>query len=151
MKKITIGRNEDNDIRINDKSVSRHHGYLLVDGSRVYIVDDDSMNGTYVNGKRINEKALLSSGDKVLIAQKFKLDWQSYVEVDVNKTIRNEKNIFVHESSNSRPQNSNTSRPSDGTSQKSNEFWKTVGKILKYIITTIITMTAMALITKWLR
>ena len=85
MKKITFGRLQDNDIIFDDQSVSRHHGYLLVDGSKVYVVDNDSLNGIFVNGKRIKDKMLLSYGDKVLVANLFKLDWQRYSGADADK------------------------------------------------------------------
>lgn len=91
MDKITFGRAEDCDIVIEDKYkiVSRYHGYLLIAGHKVYIVDDNSKNGIQVNGKRINGKALLSPGDSVKIANKYSLDWQDYVEIDSDETIRN--------------------------------------------------------------
>ena len=60
MNKISFGRSDDNDIVIKEKEVSRQHGYLLVDGSIVYVVDDNSLNGVYVNGIRIKDKTLLS-------------------------------------------------------------------------------------------
>lgn len=87
MKKITFGRSPDNDIVFEDKSVSRHHGYLLVDGSKVCVVDDDSLNGIRVNGKTIKNKALLHSRDKVVIAKKFPLEWQEYADIANDETI----------------------------------------------------------------
>lgn len=82
MKKITFGRSEDCDIVFEDKSISRHHGYLLVDGGRVSIVDDDSTNGVYVNGRRISGSVKLSPRDKVLLAKKVPFDWQPYAGFD---------------------------------------------------------------------
>ena len=87
MKKITFGRSQDNDIVFDDQSVSRHHGYLLVEGSKVYVVDDGSLNGIRVNGKNIKNKALLHSRDKVVIAKKFPLKWQEYADIANDETI----------------------------------------------------------------
>lgn len=89
MDKITFGRSAECDIVFDDRSVSRNHGYLLVDGKKVYVVDDNSTNGVYVNGKRIKGKKLLSSRDKVMLAKKFLLDWQDYVGLDNDETILN--------------------------------------------------------------
>ena len=143
MKKITFGRLQDNDIIFDDQSVSRHHGYLLVDGSKVYAVDNDSLNGIFVNGKRINDKVLLSRGDKVLVANLFKLDWQRYSEDDKEKTI-----LLDTQSRKNDDVSHNTEKKKDW---KNNSFWKTARKILKYILTTVVTLAIMALINKWLR
>lgn len=82
MSKITFGRSLDCDIVLGEKIVSRQHGYLLITGSKVYVVDDNSKNGIYVNGKRITGRALLSYGDEVMIAKKVPLDWEEYVCIE---------------------------------------------------------------------
>lgn len=82
MEKITFGRSQDCDIVFDDKIVSRYHGYLLIKEDKVYVVDNNSLNGVYVNGKRIQGKALLSSQDKVMISKKLVFDWQDYVNID---------------------------------------------------------------------
>ena len=59
-KTIRIGRQLDNDIALTrDLDVSRHHAELHRnrDGS-FEIIDLDTHNGTYVNGKRISRKML---------------------------------------------------------------------------------------------
>jgi hypothetical protein len=48
---ITIGRDGDNDLIINDETVSRHHARILRDSGRYVIEDIGSNNGTYVNYK----------------------------------------------------------------------------------------------------
>ena len=88
MNKISFGRSDDNDIVIKEKEVSRQHGYLLVDGSKVYVVDDNSLNGVYVNGIRIKDKTLLYPRDKVMVAKKYPLDWKQYATVDSDETVR---------------------------------------------------------------
>jgi len=84
MEKITFGRSSDCDIVFDDQLVTRHHGYLLVTGNKVYVVDTNSKNGTFVNGKRIKDKTLLSSRDKVVLAKKFPLDWKKYAGCEDN-------------------------------------------------------------------
>jgi ABC transport system ATP-binding/permease protein len=63
---IKIGRNTDNDIVINDVLASRHHATLIPGPNGTEIRDNRSINGTFVNGSRI-ESALLNDGDTVTI------------------------------------------------------------------------------------
>jgi len=63
---ITIGRATDNDIVIPDVLASRHHATLLPTPSGTEIRDERSINGTFVNGGRV-ERALLGPGDTVTI------------------------------------------------------------------------------------
>jgi len=51
---IRIGRTPDNDIVLNDPSVSRSHCELKIDGSKITVIDLNSSNGTYVNGIKIS-------------------------------------------------------------------------------------------------
>ena len=92
MERISFGRSEDCDIIFDDKDKlsSRHHGYLQVDGDRVYVVDNESLNGIYVNGERNKKKTLLHPGDKVMVARKFLLDWKKYLAIDNDGTIWND-------------------------------------------------------------
>ncbi|MGH8010934.1 MAG: FHA domain-containing protein, partial [Candidatus Binataceae bacterium] len=52
----------DNDIVLNDGSVSRHHAALEVAQGRLKLRDLTSQNGTWIDGRRVNE-ALIVSGD----------------------------------------------------------------------------------------
>jgi len=64
--KLTIGRDPDSDIFLNDMTVSRMHAVVEQVGSSVTIKDSGSLNGTYVNGVLV-DSAELSSGDAVQI------------------------------------------------------------------------------------
>ncbi len=64
----TIGRNEDNDICIDNLAVSGHHARLLTIFNDSFLEDLDSTNGTLVNGKAIN-KHPLKNGDVILIGK----------------------------------------------------------------------------------
>ncbi len=61
-----IGRATDNDIVIQDVLASRHHAYLAPSPLGTEIRDANSINGTFVNGMRV-ESAVLTEGDVVTI------------------------------------------------------------------------------------
>ncbi|RDH76103.1 ATP-binding cassette domain-containing protein [Mycolicibacterium moriokaense] len=63
---IKIGRNTDNDIVIPDVLASRHHATLVPTATGTEIRDNRSINGTFVNGTRV-ESAMLNEGDTVTI------------------------------------------------------------------------------------
>jgi hypothetical protein len=68
----STGRHEASDILLDDVSVSRHHAIFTRTASgRITLRDLNSLNGTYVNGARVEETAL-HSADEVQIG-KFKL------------------------------------------------------------------------------
>ena len=63
-----IGRGLSADLRLDENSVSRRHAMLIREDSGARILDDRSSNGTFVNGRRI-EQADLSSGDVIKIGR----------------------------------------------------------------------------------
>lgn len=65
---MTIGRKLDNDIRLEDATVSNTHARLIKKESGLYIEDCDSTNGTLVNGIPVSSKKLMH-GDMVVIGK----------------------------------------------------------------------------------
>ena len=63
---IKIGRSTDNDIVIPDVLASRHHATLVPAPGGTEIRDNRSINGTFVNGARV-DSAVLHDGDTVTI------------------------------------------------------------------------------------
>ena len=64
-----IGRAQERDIPLPaDTSVSRSHARITYTDGRHFISDEGSSNGTFVNGGRISEARLLSSGDTITLA-----------------------------------------------------------------------------------
>jgi pSer/pThr/pTyr-binding forkhead associated (FHA) protein len=63
----TIGRAPDNDIVLDDDTVSRCHAMLLMQPEGMLLVDLDSTNGTFVNGVLAlpDEPVHLTDGDVV--------------------------------------------------------------------------------------
>ena len=64
---ISIGREEDNDIWLDDETSSRYHAELAWDGGQVYITDCESLNGVQLNGRRIRGTLVIKNGDLVEI------------------------------------------------------------------------------------
>jgi class 3 adenylate cyclase/tetratricopeptide (TPR) repeat protein len=62
---LRIGRGEQNDLRLNDASVSRYHAFLRRVDGRYLLSDVGSQNGTFVNGRRVHAPSALHSGDRI--------------------------------------------------------------------------------------
>jgi pSer/pThr/pTyr-binding forkhead associated (FHA) protein len=79
MKTLTIGRSSSNDVVIQDSFVSGAHcSITLDDKGSFYLQDMGSSNGTFVNGKRV-QQAWLKSNDIVKIGETL-IPWQEYFE-----------------------------------------------------------------------
>ncbi len=65
---VTAGRATDADIFLDDVTVSRRHAEIRLDGDVFVVRDSGSLNGTYVNGERVNE-AKLHSGDEIQVGK----------------------------------------------------------------------------------
>ena len=70
---LTIGRHADCDIRLPDRRVSSRHAQIRWQDGHYSLMDLDSKNGTYVNGRRINRPTLLHNGNALQIAVCFTL------------------------------------------------------------------------------
>jgi ABC-type multidrug transport system ATPase subunit/pSer/pThr/pTyr-binding forkhead associated (FHA) protein len=65
--RLTIGRGADNDVVLSDLSVSRHHAEMTRGEGGVYdLIDLQTHNGTYLNGRRI-QRASLRESDLIAI------------------------------------------------------------------------------------
>ena len=65
----TIGRSPDCDFFLDDVTVSRKHAVLLREGDEFRIEDRGSLNGTFVNRRRIEAPTRLESGDELQIGK----------------------------------------------------------------------------------
>jgi pSer/pThr/pTyr-binding forkhead associated (FHA) protein len=65
---ITIGREEGNQLRLNDERVSRFHAKVQIDNGDVILTDLESTNGTKVNGKSVQIRRL-RAGDQVSVGR----------------------------------------------------------------------------------
>src|SRR4051812_49990958 len=65
----TVGRHDDCQLRIKSSQVSRKHCELFEKKGLLLVKDLGSSNGTFVNGKRIQEQRVLEPGDELTIGQ----------------------------------------------------------------------------------
>ncbi|MER7015606.1 FHA domain-containing protein [Saccharopolyspora sp. NPDC000359] len=66
--RITIGRDRDCDIVVDDMTVSRVHAELRLRDGRYVVVDGGSLNGTYLNRQPV-DVAELDDGDELWIGR----------------------------------------------------------------------------------
>lgn len=67
--RITIGRSRDSDIFLEDLAVSRTHTSINRQPNGQYLLrDENSANGTVVNGQRVSDQ-VLEDGDKIQVGQ----------------------------------------------------------------------------------
>jgi pSer/pThr/pTyr-binding forkhead associated (FHA) protein len=70
----TLGRNPTNDFKVSDPSVSSFHAEITVDGESVRVRDLGSTNGTFLDGKQIEEGILTTQNSLRLGSTEFKLE-----------------------------------------------------------------------------
>jgi len=73
--RMTIGRRPDSDVFLDDVTVSRDHALVVRRGGEFHLDDLGSLNGTYVNRRRI-ESHHLADGDELQVG-KYKLTFLS--------------------------------------------------------------------------
>ena len=66
--RTTIGRSPDCPVFLDDVTVSRKHAVLVERAGRWFVEDQGSLNGTFVNRRRV-ESAELSDGDELQIGK----------------------------------------------------------------------------------
>jgi pSer/pThr/pTyr-binding forkhead associated (FHA) protein len=71
--RMTIGRSPDAEVFLDDVTVSRDHAVLVKRSGAWYLDDSGSLNGTYVNRRRIDSHRL-EDGDELQIG-KYKLTY----------------------------------------------------------------------------
>ncbi|MGB9182780.1 MAG: FHA domain-containing protein [Solirubrobacteraceae bacterium] len=73
--RMTVGRRPDTDVFLDDVTVSRDHALIVRRGTDYFLDDCGSLNGTYVNRRRIDSHRL-ADGDELQIG-KYKLAFLS--------------------------------------------------------------------------
>jgi diguanylate cyclase (GGDEF)-like protein len=78
---LILGRRDDADVQIRDDGVSRRHATLRVEGEGAILTDLGSVNGTYVDGKRVPEQRI-ADGSRIQVGghTTLKFIWADEVE-----------------------------------------------------------------------
>jgi pSer/pThr/pTyr-binding forkhead associated (FHA) protein len=75
---VTIGRDSEADIQIDNISVSRIHA-KIIEGPNYYLLQDlNSTNGTFVNGKRVEQKYIKDDDEIVIGKHTIMVDIDNY-------------------------------------------------------------------------
>ena len=78
---ISIGRDRNNDIRVNDRSISRRHCLIKQDGEIFSINDFESFNGTFVNDTAVKQHGI-KHGDRIMLGDVLFLFFQFETDND---------------------------------------------------------------------
>jgi hypothetical protein len=73
---LTIGRDINNQIIINDAEISRRHTRLVLQGDAYMIEDLGSTNGTFVSGQRLSGPRLLRPSDTIRLGENVTLSYE---------------------------------------------------------------------------
>ena len=65
---VTIGRQPDNALQIDNPIVSGHHARIFWENNHYVLEDNESFNGTYLNNRSVS-RAVLSDGDVIVIGK----------------------------------------------------------------------------------
>ena len=97
--KISIGRSPDNDIAVPDPFCSGQHGFIYPKNGEYVIRDNQSKNGIFLNGKKIQAETELQKGDEILIGSTrivFDKEISTNVEVTDVPSASSNVNTIMH-------------------------------------------------------
>ena len=80
--RVTIGRDQENSVLLQDKEVSRLHCSLFTESSQTFLIDEGSSNGTFLNGAAIT-RAEVHEGDKIRIG-KTQFEFNSLLRISLD-------------------------------------------------------------------
>ena len=85
---LSVGRDDDNDLVLATKTVSRHHAELVEHDGRWYVCDQGSYNGTRLNGTRLQPgiEVPLRHGDRLELGSQLLVFSQPSELEDPNRT-----------------------------------------------------------------
>jgi pSer/pThr/pTyr-binding forkhead associated (FHA) protein len=70
-KRISIGRTNENDIVLENRGVPRKHAMIEFNNNAAVIIDNESLNGTFVNNRKVAEEVLRD--DDIIMIGKYSL------------------------------------------------------------------------------
>lgn len=66
---VSIGREEDNEVWLDDDTISRYHAELAWENGQAYVTDAGSLNGVLLNGKRLQTSMPMNHNDTLDIGE----------------------------------------------------------------------------------
>jgi adenylate cyclase len=63
----TLGRHPDNTVQLLDRIVSKNHCHIDRSDGKYVLIDQGSLNGTYVNGERVQGTRVLKQDDEITL------------------------------------------------------------------------------------
>jgi predicted nucleic acid-binding Zn-ribbon protein len=85
-----IGRSLAADVRFDDPTVSRRHALVVRQADGVRVLDDRSLNGVFVNGERVEWRAL-HDGDEIVVGR-YRL---TFVSVPAEPTVKPDASVHT--------------------------------------------------------
>jgi pSer/pThr/pTyr-binding forkhead associated (FHA) protein len=77
-KTVTIGRDPECDLRLDDPFVSRKHCQIVFRGDHFTVMDLGSLNKTVVKGKQYIQRNLLPGTELTLGETRLRFEWRTY-------------------------------------------------------------------------
>lgn len=74
-KRISLGRTNENDIVLENRGVSRKHATIEFNDRAAVVIDNESLNGTFVNNRKITEEVLRD--DDIITIGKYSLTYHA--------------------------------------------------------------------------
>ena len=91
---LTVGRNTECDVFLGHQSISRNHATIQKKGNNEFIITDlGSLNGTYVNGRRVNGSMKVVQDDIIIIGR-FQLSLSGKIK-DLIISVTNNISIMI--------------------------------------------------------
>ena len=92
---FTVGRELECDISINSDMVSRVHLIIKKEGNQWYVIDNDSLNGTYLNNHNNRVSKVLLKRDEILYLATYKLNTNLIFNMINGKEVSRKTIIYV--------------------------------------------------------
>ncbi|MBD3414209.1 MAG: SpoIIE family protein phosphatase [Candidatus Aminicenantes bacterium] len=96
---VRMGRSGDNEISIPDPFSSGHHAQIERSGKDFILKDNDSKNGTFLNGEKIKSQTKLKEGDEILVGSTrvvFNKKLSTNVEITDSAQVSPNVNTIMH-------------------------------------------------------
>jgi pSer/pThr/pTyr-binding forkhead associated (FHA) protein len=81
-KRISIGRGHDNDIVLENRGVSRRHAMIEFNENAAVVMDNESLNGVFVNKRKVGEEVLRN--DDIITIGKYHLIYHAQHSPDAD-------------------------------------------------------------------